>query len=67
MKVGDIFEAFGCEWMVYDVYEVPASEMMSKANPFGMWHKKRYKAHVVKAPEGYKGVREMDVAFREED
>ena len=50
MKKGDTYQNFGCTWVVDDVYEVPDSELMSPDNPFGLWHKKRFKAHVVKAP-----------------
>ena len=38
---------------------------MSPENPFGLWHKKRFKAHVIETPEGYQGIREMDAALTE--
>ena len=63
MKKGDTYQNFGCTWVVDDVYEVPDSELMNPDNPFGLWHKKRFKAHVIKAPEGYQGIREMDAAL----
>lgn len=63
MKKGDTYQNFGCTWFVDDVYEVPDSELMGSDNPFGLWNKKRYKAHVIKAPEGYLGIREIDAAL----
>lgn len=63
MKKGDTFNNFGCTWVVDYVYEVGSAELISLGNPFGLRFKKRFRAHVVEAPEGYQGVREMDAAL----
>lgn len=63
MKVGDTYQAFGCTWIVDEIYDTPKHMLMSKKNPFGLWHPRRYKAHVIQAPVGYDGVREMDAAY----
>lgn len=67
IKIGDIFEIFGCKWIIDDIYNVPDAEMMSESNPYGFWHKKRYKAHVIEAPDNYTGVREIIAALTEEE
>lgn len=54
MKKGDIFENFGCKWVVDDVYETSNPEL---------FYKTRYKAHIIEAPKGYNGVTEIDAAL----
>ena len=65
MKKGSIFQDFGCTWIVDDVYTVPAAQLMSRDNPYGLTHRKRLRAHVIEAPEEYKGIREIDAGMAE--
>ena len=63
MKKGETFKNFGCTWMIDDIYEVDSAELISLGNLFGLRFKKRFRAHVVEAPEGYQGIMEMDAAL----
>ena len=63
MKKGETFKNFGCTWMIDEIYEVGSAELISLGNPFGLRFKKRFRAHVVEAPEGYQGLREIDAAL----
>lgn len=60
MKKGDTYENFGCTWIVDDIYTV--SEELIKE--FELVYTQRIKAHVIKAPIGYEGIREIDAAYR---
>ena len=62
MKKGDTYTNFGCTWIVDRVYKVDP-EIMKK---YELVYPVRYSAHVIDAPTGYDGVREIDAALREE-
>lgn len=62
MKKGDTYTAFGCTWLVDRVYKANP-EIMEK---YELVYPVRYSAHVIDAPAGYVGVREVDAALREE-
>lgn len=64
MKAGDTFYNFGCKWIVAEVYQVAENDRLSPDNPFGLFYSIRIKTHVVEAPIGYAGVREMDTALK---
>ena len=57
MRKGDIFEQFGCKWLVTSVYTTSNPELV---------YKTRYHAIVIEAPENYEGVREIDAGLRVE-
>lgn len=56
MKKGDIFNNFGCKWVVDEVYTTDNPEL---------YYKTRYRAHVTEAPKDYIGIREIDCALVE--
>ena len=62
MKKGDTYTTFGCTWLVDRVYKVDP-EIMEK---YELVYPVRYSAHVIDAPAGYDGAREIDAALREE-
>lgn len=62
MKKGDTYTNFGCTWLVDRVYKVDP-EIMKK---YELVYPVRYSAHVIGAPAGYDGAREIDAALREE-
>lgn len=53
------FENFGCTWVLDEVQELTDEEM--KEN--NLWCRYRYKAHVIKAPEGYSGMTNINAGF----
>lgn len=60
MKKGKVFKMFGCTWIVDDVYSLSDEYMRTHR----LFYRNRYRAHVIEAPEGYKGIRELDCALR---
>lgn len=59
-KPGELYSGLGGSiWKLDKIYEV--SEEYAKKNE--LWYRKRYHAHVVEAPEGYQGAREIDAAY----
>ena len=65
MKKGDIYKNFGVTWIVDSVYNASEREIMSVNNPYGLFYRKRFKAHVIEPYEGYTGITELDAALRE--
>lgn len=59
MYKGQIFENFGCIWIVDDIYTVPKPDM----EKYDLIYSTRYKAHVIEAPDGYLGITEIDAAL----
>ena len=62
MKKGDTYTTFGCTWLVDRVYKVNR-KIMEK---YDLFYPVRYSAHVISAPDGYDGAREIDAALVEE-
>ena len=62
MKIGQIYNNFGCKWIVDDIYKVDPETV--KAHE--LYYNIRYKAHVIEAPDGYKGIREIDAGYKRE-
>lgn len=56
LEAGDTYRNFGCIWLVDSVYTTD--------NP-DLFHKRRIRSHVIKAPEDYNGVRNIDCAYPE--
>lgn len=61
MKRGDTYRAFDCTWIVDNVYKVNP-ELMER---YDLVYPVRYTAHVISAPAGYAGVRNVDAALTE--
>ena len=60
MKAGQVYERFGCKWIVDSIYKVDAETMQKNDLIFCV----RYRAHVIEAPKGYAGIREIDAGLR---
>ena len=58
------YSAFGCTWIIDNVYK--ADDIMNENNQFGLLYPYRYTAHVIKSPQCYEGIREIDAAITQE-
>lgn len=59
MKEGQAFERFGATWTVDRIYTVDPT----LAKQHNLVYRTRYHAHIVTAPAGYAGIREIDAGL----